>query len=282
MSALVLLVLFGIGLVVGFVAGLIGIGGGVLIVPFLYFFYAHPAWADFALPAALHVAVAHATSLFVILPTALRGSISYSKAGLIEWRVALPVALASVIGAVAGAKLAIVLPAEILKLGFGVFLVLSALQLMRRRNHTEDRPINTNLLATTATGLVVGLLSGLMGVGGGILALPLLMYVLHVDIRRAAATSLAIVGFAACAGVITYALSGTGIADRPPLSVGYIHVGAGLPVLVGSLISVHWGTMVNQRTNVTVLRYIFAGLFLILGVKLIWEYFSQVFVVIHY
>ena len=277
MSALVLLALFGIGLVVGFVAGLIGIGGGVLIVPFLYFFYAHPQWADFTLPSSLQVAVAHATSLFVILPTAIRGSISYSKAGLIEWRVALPVALAAVLGAVAGARLAIVLPGAVLKLAFGVFLVASATQLVLRRGSAENQTVNTNILATTGTGLLVGLLSGMMGVGGGILALPLLMYLLHVDIRRAAATSLAIVGFAACSGVITYALSGAGVPDRPPFSLGYIHAAAGIPILIGSLVSVHWGTLVNQRTNVTVLRYIFAALFFGLGAKLVIENFSRVF-----
>jgi uncharacterized membrane protein YfcA len=281
MSALALLALFGVGLLVGFTAGLIGIGGGVLIVPFLYFFYAHPAWAGFDLSLPLHAAVAHATSLFVILPTAVRGTLSYSKAGLIEWRVALPVALASLVGGVVGAKLAIILPAPMLKVGFGAFLVLSGLQLLFGRKQAQARPINTNLIATTITGLLVGVLSGTMGVGGGILALPLLVYLLHVDLRRAAATSLAIVGFAACGGLLTFAWSGTGIEGRPPFSLGYIHVAAGIPILIGSLIAVHWGTVVNQRTNVKVLRYIFAAVFTLLGARLVIENLSQVFRVVH-
>ena len=277
MSALVFLVLFAVGLIVGFTAGLIGIGGGVLIVPFLYFFYDHPAFADLNLPASLHVAVAHATSLFVILPTAIRGSISYTKAGLVVWQVALPVAVASMIGAVLGARLAIILPAEVLKFAFGSFLVLSGLQLLLKRKEGEPRPVNTNIFATTFTGLMVGTLSGMMGVGGGILALPLLMYLLHVDLRRSAATSLAIVGFAAAAGVITYALSGAGVAGRPPASLGYIHLGAAVPILAGSLISVHWGTQANQRTNVRLLRFIFAGVFITLGIKYIIENAARVF-----
>ena len=277
MSALVLLLLFAVGLLVGFTAGLIGIGGGVLIVPFLYFFYNHPAIADFALPDALHVAVAHATSLFVVLPTAIRGSYSYSKAGLIVWQVALPVAIASMVGAVIGAKLAIVMPAESLKFGFGCFLLASGTQLLLRRKAGEPRPVNTNLIATTITGLLVGTLSGMMGVGGGILALPLLMYLLHVDLRRSAATSLVIVGFASLAGVATYALSGTGVAGRPPMSLGYIHVGAAIPILIGALISVHWGTQANQRTNVRVLRFIFAAVFISLGIKYIIENATRVF-----
>ena len=277
MSALALLALLGVGLLVGFAAGLIGIGGGVLIVPFLYFFYDHPELAGFALPAALHVAVAHGTSLFVIVPTAVRGTYSYHRAKQIEWRVALPVALASMVGGVAGARAAILLPAPALKFAFGVFLVLSGLQLVTGRSKAAERPINTNPLATISTGLLVGALSGLMGVGGGILALPLLLYLLHVDMRRAAATSLAIIGFAGLAGTITYALSGAGIAGRAPFSIGYIHLAAAIPILVGSVISVPWGARVNQRTNVRALRYIFAAVFLLLGTRFIIENVGLVF-----
>ncbi|HEY0809886.1 MAG TPA: sulfite exporter TauE/SafE family protein [Longimicrobiales bacterium] len=271
MSALVLLALFVVGLLVGFAAGLIGIGGGVLIVPFLYFFYVHPDWAGFELATALHVAVAHATSLFVIVPTAAKGTLSYSKAGLIEWRVALPIAAAALVGGVIGARLAVILPGNALKFGFGIFLMLSATQLTLRRGSSNGRPINTNLIPIVITGLAVGTLSGMMGVGGGIIALPLLMYVLHVDVRRAAATSLAIVGFAAMAGAATYAISGWSVSGRPPHSLGYIHIGAAVPILIGSFISVRWGTLVNQRTNVRVLRYIFAAVFMLLGLKFVIE-----------
>ena len=271
MSALVLLALFAVGLLVGFAAGLIGIGGGVLIVPFLYFFYAHAGWVGFDLATSLHVAVAHATSLFVIVPTAAKGTLSYSKAGLIEWRVVLPVAAAAIIGGIIGARIAVVLPPHYLKLGFGIFLIITAAQMVMRRGSGEAGPINTNVIATTITGLLVGTLSGMMGVGGGILALPLLIYVLHVDLRRAAATSLAIVGFAATAGAVTYALSGAGIGGRPPMSLGYIHIGAAIPILIGSFISVKWGTQVNQKTDVKVLRYIFAAVFLALGLKYVIE-----------
>ncbi len=271
MSAFALLALFGVGLLVGFSAGLIGIGGGVFIVPFLYFFYARPEWAGFALPEVLHVAIAHATSLFVIVPTAIGGTWHYHVAKLIEWRVALPVAAASIVGGVLGAQLAIFLPGDLLKLGFGLFLVASGVQLITGRSKSDERPINTNLIATSITGLLVGTLSGMMGVGGGILALPLLMYLLHVDLRRAAATSLAIMCFAALASAVTYAISGSHVPGRPPLSVGYIHVGAGLPILIGSLVAVRLGTKVNQRTNSRALRFIFAVLFLILGLRFVWE-----------
>jgi uncharacterized protein len=266
----VVLALLAVGLVVGFAAGLIGIGGGVLIVPFLYFFYAHEL-GGFALPETMHAAIAHATSLFVIVGTAAKGSYSYHKVRLIEWRVAVPVGIASMLGGVLGARLAIVLPGSLLKLSFGVFLILSAVHLLAQRTATEEKPISTSLLRTTITGILVGTLSGLMGVGGGILALPLLMYLLHVSLTRAAATSLAVVGFAAISGAVTYAVSGADIAARPPHSFGYIDLGAGLPLLLGSLISVHWGTLVNRRIGVRVLRSIFAAVFMVMGLYFIWQ-----------
>lgn len=241
-----------------------------MIVPFLYFFYSHPEWG-FSVPEALHVSVAHATSLLVIVPTAVRGTLNYSKAKLITWHVAIPIAIASMLGAAIGARIAVSAPAELLKTLFGLVLVASAMQLLRRSRREVDGEVRKNLLLTTSVGLVVGLVSGMMGVGGGILALPLLMYVLHVDVRRAAATSLAIVGVAATSSVVTYAISGIGIEELPPGSVGYVHVLAALPILVGSLISVRWGTIANQKLDVRILKVVFATLFLGIGLKYVFE-----------
>jgi uncharacterized membrane protein YfcA len=277
MSALVLLGLFAVGLLVGFVAGLIGIGGGVLIVPLLYFLYGHPGWAGVEVAPAIQVVVAHATSLFVIVPTAAKATFWYAQARLIEWRVALSVSVASLAGGIVGARIAVLLPASALKLAFGLFLIISATQLVLRRSKADTHPVSTNIVAIAITGLLVGTLSGMMGVGGGIVALPMLMYVLHVDVRRAAASSLVIVAFAAMAGGITYAVSGAGVDGRPPISLGYIHVAAGLPILIGSLLSVKWGTDVNQRTDVHVLRYLFAAVFMLLGLKFVFENVRAVF-----
>jgi uncharacterized membrane protein YfcA len=245
-SIAVLLALALVGLAVGFTSGLVGIGGGVLIVPFLYFFYAHPSWSQVVLAQPLHTTVAHATSLFVIIPTALLGTRSYQKAKLIVWRAALPIALVSIFSAIAGARAALVAPGPLLRIGFGVFLLLTAAQLLLGRKENE-RPLRVRAPIVVITGLVVGFLSGLMGIGGGAVAAPLLIHVIGVRLKQAAATSLAIVAFASLAGTTTYALSGVQIAGMPPGSVGYIHVAAAIPILIASMISVRWGTLVNQR-----------------------------------
>lgn len=271
MSAVALLALFGVGLLVGFAAGLIGIGGGVLIVPFLYFFYSHPSWGGFPLREELHVPVAHATSLLIIVPTAMRGTLSYAKSRLIVPEIAMPMATGAFAGGVIGARIAISLRPELLKFLFGIFLVAFALQLAFRKQREVHGELRHSLLLMLATGMSVGILSGLMGVGGGILALPLLMYVLHVDIRRAASTSLAIVGAAALSSVFTYALSGLHIEGMPTGSIGYVHVAAAVPILIGSVISVHWGTKANQTMHTRALRWLFAAFFLLMGAKFVVE-----------
>jgi len=265
----VLLALALVGLAVGFSSGLVGIGGGVLIVPFLYFFYAHPSWSHVVLPSALHTAVAHATSLFVIIPTAILGTRSYAKAKLIVWQAALPIALVSIVSAVAGARVALVAPGPVLRIGFGVFLLATAAQLMFARKETEERPLRLSAPILAGTGLVVGFLSGLLGIGGGAVAAPLLIHVIGIRLKQTAATSLAIVGVAAIAGTATYALSGLHIQNMPAGSIGYVHVAAALPILAGSLVSVRWGTLVNQRLKTETLRKVFAAFFFILGVYLI-------------
>ena len=269
MTLAVLLALALVGLAVGFSSGLVGIGGGVLTVPFLYFFYAHASWSHVALAPALHTTVAHATSLFVIIPTAILGTRSYAKAKLIVWRAALPIALVSIVSAIAGARVALVAPGPVLRIGFALFLLANAVQLMLGKKEGEARPLRLNAPIVVGTGLVVGFLSGLLGIGGGAVAAPLLIHVVGIQLKQTAATSLAIVGVAAIAGTTTYALSGLHIQGMPVGSIGYVHATLALPILAGSLISVRWGTLVNQRLETETLRKVFAAFFFALGVYLI-------------
>lgn len=269
MSGVVLVALIGAGLLVGILSGLAGIGGGVLIVPLLYFFYAHPGWTGMPVPAGIEAAVAHATSLFIILPTAARGVVTYHHAHRVAWRTAVPIGIGAVVGAVAGARLALGLPGELLKVAFGILLVGSAARLLwpgAREGRSRPRPA---LGIAFGAGIIIGFLSALLGVGGGIVAIPVLIHMVGLRMNRVAATSLAVIMFAAAAGVITYVVSGWGGAILPAGSIGYVHAIVGLPILAGSLVSVRWGAQVNQRLGAGRLRWLFALLFLAVGMRLI-------------
>ena len=265
----VLLSLAVAGLAVGFLSGLVGIGGGVLIVPLLYFFYGHAGWSGVAVPADLEVVIAHATSLFVIVPTSMLGTWTYQRAGAVDWRAALPMAAFSVVAALVGTQLAPSIPAELLKLGFGLLLLLSGARLVRGGDERPAGETRPHILMGAFAGAAVGLMSALLGVGGGIIAIPILVYLMRLPLEEVAATSMAVIVFTALAGVAGYAVAGRGEAGLPSGSVGYVHIVAGLPILVGSLLAVAAGARANQRLDTGKLRILFGVLFVVLGLRLV-------------
>ena len=265
MSLLVLLALSLVGIAVGFVSGLVGIGGGVLIVPFLYLFYGHPELSGILLRDDLHTVVAHATSLFVILPTAVAGARNFAKSHHVLWRVGLWVGVVAAVAAAIAARIALNLPEGAMRVAFGLFLLATSAQLAFSGKTIEGREHKTSISAIIGTGAVVGALSGLLGIGGGAIASPILVYYVGLNLRQATGTSLLIVGIAAIGGMLSYGVSGWGEAGMPAGSFGYVHILAGLPILIGSLISVKWGAQLNQRMHSSTLRKIFAAFFATLG-----------------
>lgn len=258
-----------VGLLAGGLSGLIGIGGGAVMVPFLYFLLARPQIFGVHIPLEDQAVVAHATSLAAIVPISLRGVWLYHRAGLVEWRVATRLGLASAVAAVAGARLAIDLPGQLLKALFGLFLLISALRLVlpgRDDASTREADGSPGLgLRAVMGGFAVGLVSSLLGVGGGLVAIPILIHMLHLPIRKVSGTSLAIVVFTATAGVLSYGASGWmgGFADRGALT--YIELPTGIALTLGALVAVPVGTSIHQRLPTRSLRWLFAGLFLLLG-----------------
>jgi uncharacterized protein len=265
----VIVALFAVGLVAGFMSGLVGVGGGVVIVPFLYFMYAHPELSGFHAAPAVQAAVAHATSLFIIVPTAVSATLSYERAKLVAWPAVGPIVLGSLAAAVAGVHIAVWFPAELLKAAFGAFLVATGAHMLRRKSVPPRDELRLALPITLSVGVVVCLLSAVLGVGGGVIAIPLLLRLVGLNVERVAGTSIAIVAFTAVAAAVTYAWTGLGDPGLPRGSWGYVHVLAAVPILAGSLLSVRRGTSVNQRLSTHGLRRVFGILLLTLGVLLL-------------
>lgn len=262
------------GGLVGLVSGLVGVGGGIVMVPILYALLAHPEWSGVRVPGDLQAVVAHATSLFVIVPTALAGTLSYHRAGLVVWRAALPMAATAVLAAMGGVQVAVRLPADVLKAGFGLFLVVSGLNLLmgQRKGGTAGPGEKTSVPVAVLGGALVGFITSLLGVGGGIVAIPILLYVVRLDIKKVAATSLGIVVFSGLTAALTYGFSGWGHQDLPPGSVGYIFLPAGLGLLPGAVFTARWGARLNQRMKARTLKVVFGGVFILVGLRLLWAH----------
>jgi hypothetical protein len=119
------------------------------------------------------------------------------------------------------------------------------------------------------TGLLVGLLSALLGVGGGIVAIPLLLRLMHVRLEQVAATSLAIVAVAAAAGASAYLLATPPADALPSGGVGFVHLTAAIPILIAAAITVRCGARANQKLDAKRLRWGFAILFALIGLQLV-------------
>jgi hypothetical protein len=119
------------------------------------------------------------------------------------------------------------------------------------------------------TGILVGVFSALLGVGGGLVAIPLLLHVVRLEMERVAATSLAIIAVAAAAGTLTYITTGLAEPGLPTGHLGYVHIAVALPMVPGAMLAVGWGARLNQRLDRQVLRWTFAAVFALLGLRIV-------------
>jgi uncharacterized membrane protein YfcA len=191
------------GVGTGILSGAFGVGGAVLSTP-----------AIRALGASAAIAVG--TTLPSIIPGAVSGAVQYQPQRLIDWSLVAVTVPAGIVAAVLGAELAHVLPGSghPLMIVTALLLLWSALRLVRDRPDPDDEPggpgtiVATRPAVTSAVGAAAGLLSGLLGIGGGVVMVPAFRGLLRMPIKRAIATSLVCVGWFAVPGTITHAVNG--------------------------------------------------------------------------
>jgi len=189
-----------IGLVAGFLSGYLGIGGGVILVP--------------AMTILLHLPQhrAHGTSLAAVLLIAASGAHAYSKAGYVHWGAAGWLVVGVIAGAIVGAKLAGGLPAARLRQIFGIFLVAISIYMVTKSalawNPTNHAEVAVPVGAVIAVGLLAGLMSGILGIGGGVLVIPAMVLLLGVSQKIAQGISLVVIIPASVSGALVYARRG--------------------------------------------------------------------------
>lgn len=256
-----------VGALVGLISGMTGIGGGVFMVPFLYVLYGRLGVGHDSA-----TAMAHATSLAVIVPTAIRGLRAYRGSGLIQWRPAMLLAFTGAITAALVARYASHIPAQTLRLGFGIFLIVVSFDLMLRRASVEDMPDESarHVLGSLVLGVPVGALSALLGVGGGIPATMGMHYLLELPFRMIVPTSLAVIMVTGAAGSISYLFQPM---QGVPFSgvVGHVDFRHGLPLAIGAVTAAGFGVKWGQKIPVRTMRQLFGVLLLLIGGNLIFR-----------
>ncbi len=180
-----------VGLAAGFLSGLFGVGGGILLVP--------------ALVLVLHLPqrMASGTSLAAVLPISVASLVSYTLSGSIDWWVAFLLAIGAVSGAVLGTHLLQVLPLRIVGIGFIVLLVLTAIRMFIPLEAEGRAPLTAlTVVLLVLVGVVIGILAGLFGVGGGVVLVPVLVVLWSMAPVVAKGTSLAVVVPTAIVGTL--------------------------------------------------------------------------------
>jgi len=283
MSVLGFIVCLGLGGLVGFFAGLFGIGGGVLYVPFLYAFFAAGSWTGFEILAQHQAVMAHGTSLAIIIPTALSGAWVYARRGRVAWRVAIPMAASAAAVAPFGADVAVAVDPRILQVAFGLVVLVAGARLLTRARTSGvaggggdspepvDRSWSGPALTVLALGMgaVEGLVAGLLGIGGAVIAIPMLIYLARLDLREVAGTAVVVVVVAATAGAVSYLAAGSDVATLPAGAAGFIFLPVVVAMVPGAVGMAQVGARVNHRLHHRGLLLLFGCFLAVVGVRLI-------------
>ncbi len=250
------------GAIAGTLAGLLGIGGGIIIVPVLAIVFQHQNVATEVL---MHVSIG--TSLATIIFTSLSSIRAHHRIGAVRWPIFRVIAPGIVIGGFAGAAIAKFLPGETLQSAFAIFMLIVVAQMTFSRPPAPHRAL-PGPMGLLVAGSTIGAVSAVMGVGGASMMVPFLTWC-NVSVRNAVATSAAIGLPIALSGSIGFVITGWGVPARPEWSLGYINGPAFLGIVIASSLFAPLGARLAHTIPERVLKRGFALFLAILGVRLL-------------
>jgi uncharacterized membrane protein YfcA len=256
-----------LGLCTGFLAGLLGIGGGMLMVPFVTFILTSKGF-----PPEHIVKMAVATSLATICFTSLSSVWAHHKRGAVLWPVALTLAPGIVVGSALGAQLAVALPGKALSVLFAVFVAFSATQMFLNRKPKPSRVLPGKLGMFSMGGLI-GMLASIVGAGGAFISVPFMTWS-NVKIHNAVATSSALGFPIAFAGTLGYIWAGWHL---PPMqstlagsavlagNLGYLYLPGLIIISIASMCTAPLGAKTAHKIDIAPLKKIFASVLYVLA-----------------
>jgi uncharacterized membrane protein YfcA len=246
------------GITAGFLAGLLGIGGGMIMVPFMTLILEAKAF-----PAEYVVKMAVATSLATICFTSLSSVRAHHKRGAVLWPVARVLAPGILLGALIGAQIAAALPTRILGMVFSLFIAYSATQMFidRKPKPTRTLPGTPGMLGM---GSLIGLMSSVVGAGGAFISVPFMTWC-NVKIHHAVGTSAALGFPIALAGTLGYIWAGRNLPDMPAGAFGYLYLPGLLVIATMSILTAPLGARTAHRMDIRPLKRAFAVLLYLLA-----------------
>ena len=252
------------GVAVGFASGLLGLGGAFIMTPVQYMIF-----TDMGIPTDMAIKLAFGTNLLVVLPTAASGAWRHSKEGVVWWRASIVMGSCGLITAFGGATLAAHLPGVSLKIGYGAIILAVGIRMLTAREPKIEREPKDNPWLWIAWAIPIGVITGILGIGGAILMIPVMVLALRFKMHNAVATSLAMMIFTSIGGVIGYIVNGLGVPGLPDYSIGYVNLPSWFLLVVTSIGTAQVGAITAHKLPAKQLRYIFIAIMFYMGLSLL-------------
>jgi uncharacterized membrane protein YfcA len=259
-----LLLYLALGAFAGVMAGMLGVGGGLIIVPVLAWIFHHQQVSDVV---TMHLAIG--TSLATIVVTSISSIRAHHRRGAVLWPVFWRLTPGIIIGAWVGAAIADALPSAVLSKVFAVFVLAVAAQMGFGAKPAPHRELPGTVVMAAAGG-IVGMVSAIVGIGGGSLTVPFLTWC-NTAIRQAVATSAACGLPIALAGALGFIMTGLNAAHLPAWSLGYVYGPALLGITATSMLSAPLGARLAHTLPTEMLKKVFAVFLTVIGVRMLWS-----------
>lgn len=253
----------GLGVIAGFVAGLLGVGGGLIIVPILIFIFNNNG---FSVDVIVHMAIG--TSLASIVFTSMSSIYAHHfQHKAVQWDIVKRLTPGIIFGALLGAVIADFISAKILQQFFGLFELFVAFQMALNIKAHAARTLPGSI-GMLSTGTGIGAVSAIVGIGGGTLTVPFLSWC-NIKIQNAVATSSACGLPIAVAGCIGFVITGWNEESLPDYSFGYVYWPAFLSIVISSMLVAPLGAWLAHRLSAAKLKRSFSLVLFLLGLKML-------------
>ena len=253
---------------VGFVAGLFGIGGGLITVPFLYYIF---NYLEIDPQYVMHLAVG--TSFAIIIPTAIVSVLTHNKFKAVDFDVVKSYGIFVVLGVIIGTFFAATLKTKSLILFFSIIITFLGIYLLLIKERENNITVNIKLYLKIIFGLIVGFISAPMGIGGAIMNVPILKFFGY-SINKAIGSAAAIGFLIALFGALGFLISGSYLKTNLPLSIGFLNIPAFLIFIPITTFMARIGARTVHRIDKNKISKFFGLFLLIIATKFLFEYFK--------
>ena len=253
---------------VGFLAGLFGIGGGLITVPFLFFIFES---LNINQEYLMHLAVG--TSFSIIVPTSIISVLTHKKNGSVDFGVIKNYAIFVIIGVLSGTIFAAILHTKSLLLFFTTIVYLCGAYLLNIKDKTDNLKVNFNLIPRIILGFVSGFISSTMGIGGAIMNVPILKYFGY-PINKAIGSAAAIGSVISLFGALGFLITGSFLKADLPLSVGFINIPAFLIFIPITMFMARIGANTVHKLDKSKLQRFFGIFLYVVGTIFLYRYLN--------